>query len=199
MQPRVILASRSRARAELLRNAGVPFEVRPVSVDEDAVKAGLLAENAPPRDIADTLAELKAYRAAMRDPAALTIGADQVLDCRGEVFSKAENMEQAREQLVALRGRPHELLSAVVVYENGKPVWRHVGRVRLLMRPFSDAFLESYLSTEGEALLETVGCYRLEGLGAQLFSQVSGDYFSVLGLPMLEILGFLRTRNVGLE
>ncbi len=157
------------------------------------------AEDAPPRDIADALAELKAHRAAMRDPSAITIGADQVLDCRGVLFSKAETMSEARTQLLALRGRPHDLLSAVVVYENGAPVWRHVGKVRLTMRPFSEAFLDAYLAAEGEALLETVGCYRLEGLGAQLFSQVAGDYFCVLGLPLLELLGFLRTRNIGLE
>lgn len=197
MQPRVILASRSSSRATLLRNAGIAFEARPVSVDEDAVKESMLAEGAPPRDIADTLAELKAHRAAARDPAALTIGADQVLDCRGKLFSKPRDLEGARSQLKSLSGRPHDLLSAAVIYEGGQPVWRHVGKVRLTMRPFSDAFLDRYIAAEGEALLQTVGCYRLEGLGAQLFTQVSGDYFCVLGLPLLEILGFLRTRNIG--
>lgn len=199
MQPRVILASRSLTRAELLRNAGIPFDVVPVLVDEDAVKAGMLAENAPPRDIADALAELKARRAASRAPESLVIGADQVLECSGRLFSKPEDLAQARSQLADLRGQSHKLLSAVVIYENAQPVWRHVGQVRMTMRAFSDAFLDDYIETEGESLLETVGCYRLEGRGAQLFSQVSGDYFTVLGLPLLEILGFLRTRSIGLS
>jgi septum formation protein len=197
MQPRVILASRSPARANLLRNAGISFKVAPVAVDEEAVKEGMLAEQAPPRDIADALAELKAHRAASREPGALAIGADQVLECGGRLFSKPGSLEEAREQLAALRGRAHILLSAAVIYENARPVWRHVGQVRMVMRPFSDSFLDEYVHAEGEALLHTVGCYRLEGLGAQLFSQVSGDYFSVLGLPLLELLGFLRTRSIG--
>ena len=197
MQPRVILASRSSARASLLRNAGITFEILPVAVDEEAVKAGMLAEDASPRDIADTLAELKAHRAALRHPSALAIGADQVLETGDRLFSKPANMEEVREHLVSLRGHSHTLLSAAVIYENGAPVWRHVGKVRLTMRPFSDLFLDEYIAAEGESLLDTVGCYRLEGLGAQLFSQVSGDYFSVLGLPLLEILAFLRTRSMG--
>jgi septum formation protein len=197
MQPRVILASRSTTRANLLRNAGIPFEIAPVAVDEDAVRAAMLAEDAPPRDIADALAELKARRAASRDPGALAIGADQVLECENRLFGKPASVAEAREQLRALRGRSHTLLSAAVVYESSRPVWRHVGKVRMTMRPFSDTFLEEYVAAEAEELLRTVGCYRLEGLGAQLFSQVSGDYFTVLGLPLLELLGFLRTRSIG--
>jgi septum formation protein len=192
----LILASQSPARAGLLAGAGVPFEAFPARVDEAAVKAGMLAEGAPPRDIADTLAELKAQRLAHRVPEALVLGADQVLVCDGEIFDKPADEAAARAQLLRLRGRPHELLSAAVVFEGGAPVWRHVGRARLVMRDFSDAFLDDYLAAEGEALLDTVGAYRLEGRGAQLFSQVEGDHFAILGLPLLELLDFLRTRGV---
>jgi septum formation protein len=197
METRVILASRSTARAELLRNAGIRFDVVPVAVDEEAIRAGMLEEKAAPRDIADMLAEVKAHRGVMRSPAAIVIGADQVLECDGALFSKPVDLAQARAQLAALRGRTHTLLSAAVIYENARPVWRHVAKARLTMRPFSDAFLDAYVQEEGEALCDTVGCYRLEGRGAQLFTQVAGDYFTVLGLPLLEILGFLRTRSIG--
>jgi len=196
MARQLVLASRSPSRARLLRDAGVPFEVVPAGVDEAAVKAALAAEAAPPRDVADALAEMKAGRGATRWPDALALGADQVLACDGRLFDKPATLADAAENLSALRGRRHELLSAAVVVEDGRPVWRHVGRVRLTMRPFSDAFLEDYLAAEGDGVLETVGAYRLEGRGAQLFSHVDGDYFAVLGLPLLELLDFLRGRGV---
>ncbi|HPG22356.1 MAG TPA: Maf family nucleotide pyrophosphatase [Amaricoccus sp.] len=192
----LILASRSEGRATLLRQAGVPFETVAAAVDEAAVKAAMLAEAAPPRDIADTLADLKARRVAARRPGALVLGADQVLVSAGELYDKPRDLEEAADQLRRLRGATHELLSAAVVYEDDRPVWRHIGRARLTMRRFTDAFLEGYLARHRESLLATVGGYHLEDGGAQLFSRVEGDYFSVLGLPLLELLGFLRTRGV---
>jgi septum formation protein len=194
--PPLILASRSPARAELLRRARVPFEAAPAAVDEAAVKAGMLAESALPRDIADALAMLKAQRAAARHPERLILGADQVLVCEGQLFDKPRDLAEARAQLQALRGRSHELLSAAVVYERAAPVWSHIGRARLTMRAFSDAFLDTYLAAEGDSLLASVGGYRLEDGGAQLFARVDGDLFTVMGLPLLELLGFLRTRGV---
>ncbi len=199
MQEPLILASASAGRAALLRGARVPFEAVPAAVDEAAVKAGMLAEGAPPRDVADALAELKARRIAGRRPERLVLGADQVLVCDGRLHDKPGTRAAARAQLLALRGRRHELLSAAVVFEGGRPVWRHIGRAQLTMRPFSETFLEGYLEREGEAILDTVGSYRLEDGGAGLFSRVDGDIFTVMGLPLLELLGFLRTRGIGIE
>ncbi len=195
----LILASQSAARAALLHRARVPFEAMAAPIDEAAVKAGLLAEGAPPRDIADALAELKAYRVASRRPDRLVLGADQVLVCDGRLFDKPTDRAAARSQLEALRGRSHELLSAAVVFEGGAPVWRHIGRAQLTMRPFSDAFLDRYLADEGDGILESVGAYRLEDGGAQLFAQVHGDLFTIMGLPLLELLAFLRTREIVVE
>jgi septum formation protein len=142
---------------------------------------------------------MKARRGGARRPEAPVLGADQVLACDGRLFDKPANLEAAAEQLRALRGRRHELLSAAVLVEDGRAVWRHVGRVRLEMRGFSEAFLQAYIEAEGDALLDTVGAYRLEGRGAQLFSRIDGDYFSVLGLPLLEVLHVLRGRGVVAE
>jgi septum formation protein len=195
----LILASRSEARAAMLRAAGVTVEILPAAVDEAAIKQGLRADGASPRDIADALAEFKARRIAGRASGLRVLGADQVLVCEGALFDKPASVEEAREQLAFLRGRDHELLSAAVIYEDAAPVWRHVGRAVLRVRPFSDAFLDDYVARQGPALLTTVGAYRLESEGAQLFSHVQGDYFTILGLPLLEVLGFLRTRGMLLE
>lgn len=193
--PPLVLASASEARAALLRNAGVEIETIPARVDEAEIKAALAAENAPARDVADALAEVKALRVAARRPDRLVLGADQVLVCEGRLHDKPKDLDEARAQLEALSGKPHQLLSAAVIAEEGRPVWRHVGTARLVMRPLSPLFLDAYVARMGEALLTTVGAYKLEGLGAQLFARVDGDYFSVLGLPLLETLGFLRIRG----
>jgi len=187
----IVLASKSAARRAVLEGAGVPFEVAVAGVDEDAVKASLLAEGASPREVADALAELKAIRVS-RAKDGFVIGSDQTLEFEGKLYDKAGDLAAARERLQALRGKPHKLHSAVVVAKDGAPIWREVVTATLTMRDFSDEFLEAYLAAEGEEALGSVGCYRLEGPGAQLFSAIEGDYFAILGLPLMGLLDLLR-------
>jgi septum formation protein len=192
----IILASGSSIRAQLLCNAGVPFEVNVPRVDEDTVKNALIAEEAPPRDIADTLAELKARKISLKTPGAMVLGCDQVLDFQGKLLSKPTSPEQALDQLKAMRGQRHMLLSAAVIYEDGEPIWRHVGRVRLRMRASSDAYLRSYVERNWDSIRHAVGAYKLEEEGVRLFTTIDGDYFNVLGMPLLELLNFLMLRGV---
>lgn len=192
---RLTLASKSAARAALLKGAGVPFETAGSRVDEDEIKQAMLAEGAGPKEIAEALAEAKAV-AVSKDRPGLVIGADQTLDLAGELYDKVETVDQARERLLRLKGRPHQLHSAVVVAEDGEAIWRETASATLTMRDFSDAFLEAYLADEGEAALGSVGCYRLEGPGAQLFSKIQGDYFAILGLPLMGLFELLRRRGV---
>jgi septum formation protein len=196
LDKKLILASGSDIRKTLLRNAGLAFDVVPARVDETAIKQALLAEDAKPHDIADALAEYKAQRVAAKHPAALVIGCDQVLVCDGRIYDKAQDMAQAEATLRSLRGKPHQLLSAAVIYDAGEPVWRTIGRAQLIMRSFSDEFLAAYLARNGDDVLTTVGCYKLEAEGVQLFARVQGDYFTVLGFPLLDVLEFLRNRSV---
>lgn len=191
MSAPIILASKSAARTTVLRGAGVAFEIHVSGVDEDAVKVSLLDQGGTPRDVADALAELKAVKISRGRPG-FVIGADQTLEFEGGLYDKAQTVEAARDRLKLLRGKPHRLHSAVVVAKDGQPIWREVVTCTLTMREFSDDFLEAYLIAEGEEALGSVGCYRLESHGAQLFSKIEGDYFAILGLPLLGLLELLR-------
>lgn len=195
MPQTLILASGSQIRQHLLMQAGLTFEVQRPRVDEDMVRQSLLAEGASPRDIADALAEMKALRISEKQPEALVIGCDQVLDLAGQVLSKPETREEAERQLMALRGKRHSLLSAVVICQQGKPIWRHIGQVRLMVREFSEDWLTGYLDRNWPDISDSVGGYKLEKEGVRLFSRVDGDYFTVLGLPLLDLLSYLALRG----
>lgn len=187
----ITLASQSSARQMILRNAGVTFNAVSPGVDEDSAKAGLLAEAVTPRDIADALAEMKAVKVSTKRPG-LVIGADQTLDLNGRLIDKAVSLGEARARLLELRGTTHKLHSAVVIARDGQPIWRVVESAKLSVRPFSEAWLDRYIERRGEALLWSVGCYELENEGVQLFDKIEGDYFTILGLPLIGLLDFLR-------
>lgn len=191
----LLLASGSATRAAILARAGIPFQPHPAPVDEEAVRRALEAEGAHPRDVADTLAEMKATRIAARFPEALVLGCDQVLEFGGRAWAKPETRDAARDQIRELRGQTHRLLSALVLYDRGEPVWRHVGVARLTMRPLSDAFIDGYLSRNWPAVSTSVGGYRIEEEGIRLFSAIEGDHFTILGLPLLPLLDYLVLRG----
>ena len=195
MSSRLVLASKSVTRRAVLDGAGVTYEAVGSGVDEDVTKAALLAKGADPRRIAGVLATEKALAVSTGRPG-LVIGADQTLEFQGKLYDKVETVEAARERLKALRGHAHQLHSAVVVAEGGVVTWRETESATLTMRDFSDGFLSEYLAAEGEAVLGSVGCYRLEGLGVQLFEKIEGDYFAILGLPLIGLLDLLRQRGI---
>jgi septum formation protein len=196
---RLILASASQSRGRLLTAAGLTFEAIPAHVDEDAVKAAMKAEGATVTACAETLAELKALKVSQQHPEALVIGADQMLECAGTWFDKPPTMAAAHAQLMALSGKTHTLPTAAVVATGGARIWHHISTPRLTMRAFDDAFIKAYLEGAGERVLQSVGAYQLEGLGVNLFQAVTGDFFTILGLPLLPLLDFLRGHKVAMS
>ena len=190
-----ILASGSEVRAQLLDQAKLPHRIQKPLIDEGTIRQALLAADTSPRDIADALAEAKARKISGKHPDAMVLGCDQVLACQGQLLSKPETSEDAIAQLSLLRGQPHYLFSAAVLYQDGKPLWRHIGRVKITMRDLSDDFVASYVARNWESIRHAVGCYKLEEEGVRLMKRVEGDYFHVLGMPLLELLDFLTLRG----
>lgn len=195
MASQIILASGSEIRKTLLQNAGVEVAVQAARIDEETIKTSLTADGALPRDVADALAEGKARKVSLKNPEAVVIGCDQVLAHGKEMLSKPKTPEQAAEQLRQLRNDTHQLLSAAVIYEGGEPKWRHVGVARLTMRDFSDDYLNAYLERNWDSVQHSVGGYKLEEEGVRLFSRIHGDYFTILGIPLLELLSYLTIRG----
>jgi septum formation protein len=189
-----VLASASTSRQSMLRAAAVPFIVDPSTVDESAVKHSM--DRAAVGDIAQALARAKAEDVARRYPGAFVVGSDQVLSCDGCSFDKPRSRDEAKDHLLALRGRTHTLTSAVAVIRDGACLWMRVDEARLTMRDFSEAFLDGYLDGAGDAVLSSVGAYQIEGLGVQLFDRIDGDVFTIMGMPLLPLLAFLRSQGV---
>ncbi len=195
MTERIILASGSPFRKKLLENAGIDFEAIPASIDERAVEATLEKTGATPEDVALVLAEAKALDVSERNPGALIIGSDQTLSLGDTIFHKPADMEAARRHLLKLSGKTHHLNSAVVLVRDGETLWRHVGTARLTMRQLDPAFIGRHLSQVGDKALSSVGAYQIEGEGIQLFEKIDGDYFTIVGLPLIPLLAALRQRG----
>lgn len=191
----LVLASGSSIRAQLLKNAAVSFTVQLPCIDEQLIKQALISDSTQPCDIADTLAESKARAVSDKSPGALVLGSDQVLEFEGALLSKPKSPDEALMQLQSMRGKQHRLFSAAVICQDGKPVWRHVGCVTLQMRLSSDAYLQGYIDRNWPEIGHAVGAYMLEQEGVRLFSRIEGDYFHVLGMPLLEILEYLTERG----
>lgn len=195
MKQKIVLASGSAIRATMLRNAGVEFDVAKPNIDEDAIRTAMISEAALPRDIADCLAEAKARKISQKHPEALVLGSDQVLAHEKDILSKPTSVQDAKDQLTRLSGNRHSLLSAAVLYDAGEPVWRHVGEVRLTMRQLSAAYVDDYVARNWESIRHSVGGYKIEEEGIRLFSRIEGDYFTILGLPLLQLLTYLTMRG----
>ncbi|WP_120500010.1 nucleoside triphosphate pyrophosphatase [Roseovarius sp. EL26] len=195
MSQSIILASSSEIRQTLLKNAGISVEALPARVDEPAIKSAMIAEGARVRDIADALAEQKARKISAKRPGALVLGCDQALSFDGGLISKPANKDEMKDQLRTLSSQKHELLSAAVIYENFSPVWRHIGVVKMTMRKLSEDYIDDYADRNWDSVHYCVGGYKLEEEGSRLFSRIDGDYFHVLGLPLLEVMTFLIDRG----
>ena len=191
----LLLASASEIRLHLLRNAGIEVRALPARIDEAAIRQSLEAEAAKPHDIADALAEMKARKLADKHPEALVLGCDQILAFENRIYGKPETVEEARAQLASLRGQTHQLISALVLYDGGRPIWRHISRARLTMQEVSDGYLDAYLARNWHSIRHSVGAYKLEEEGIRLFSAIEGDYFTILGLPLLPLISYLGTRG----
>jgi septum formation protein len=191
----MILASGSQVRAHLLRNAGLSFDVIVPRIDEDTIRASLQHDGSSPRDIADALAEAKARRISSRHPDALVIGCDQILALKDQIFAKPNSPADAIAQLTQLSGVTHTLYSAAVIYAGGEPVWRQVGQAKLTMRRLTSSYVQDYVTRNWDSIQHCVGCYQIEAEGPRLFTRIDGDYFSILGLPLLDLLSYLVLRG----
>lgn len=196
MSDRIILASASIHRADLMTRAGIEFEVQPAQIDERAAEAPLSDTGSAPADVARVLAEIKAVDVSERQPGALVVGCDQILSLNDEILHKAATMEEARRRLLALSGKTHQLSSAVVIARDGAVIWDHVGIAYMTMRVLSPQFIGRYLSATGPDVLGSVGVYQIEGLGIQLFDKTEGDFFTIVGLPLLPLVNQLRQLEV---
>lgn len=196
MEPPLVLASASPTRARILQNAGLNFLVDVASIDEGAVRTICKQKRKDAQHIARSLAVMKALEVSARHNRAWVLGADQILDCEGVWFEKPSDIEAAEQTLRALRSRSHRLISVIAIARDGHTEWCYDDQAKLTMRSFSDEFLEHYLASEGSNVLSSVGAYRIEGMGVQLFSEIQGDYFTILGLPILPVLKFLRNAGI---
>ena len=199
----ILLASASVARQNILRSAGIDFEVLPVAIDEAQVQSAALADDMMPEDIAMLLAFLKAQAASQRldfdlpeSSTAYVIGADQILVCEGQIINKPATIAAAKEQLLWLAGKPHKLFSAIVLLRDGQRIWHHLSKSALTMRQFDEVFADSYIQHVGDAARWSPGAYQIESVGASLFSKIDGDHFDILGLPLLPLLGILREHGL---
>lgn len=194
----LILASQSKARYHMLRAAGLDFAVQDPDLDEAALQSKLRGAMTPADVMAQALAHAKALSIGIRSPDALVIGADQVLFCNGRIFNKPGDMDEAKTHLKYLGGKTHQLISAVCLVQKDKVIWGHAERARLTMRELDDGLIDRYCDRVGDSLLRSVGAYELEGPGAWLFDRIEGDYYTILGLPLLPLLQNLRDKGYGL-
>ena len=196
MTSKLILASGSPIRATLLQQSGIDFEIVTAAVDEDMMKAAMLSEQAPHRDIADKLAEIKALKVSQKNPENLVLGCDQILACDEVIYSKPQDHAMAKAQLMALSGKTHQLFSAAVLYRQGARIWHHLAIANITMRRLDESFIDAYLNRLGAAAFSSPASYQIETIGAQLLSRIDGCHFAILGLPLLELLGILREHGL---